>query len=156
MRDCVTRPLASAEIVRRASVALALLALSSALIVPACSSADEENESDRCVTADLDCTPIVSPPTFDALYANIFKSSCATGTGSCHGPAKSNGLDMQTIDSAYAGLSQRVSPDSVGCSLLEKRVESGSSDFRMPPGPTPLSEPQRCAIRQWIAAGAQR
>lgn len=153
MRDCVTCPPVPALSNRRVALALAFC---SALIVLACASRDDADDDDKCVVVSLDCTPIVSPPTFDALYANVFKPSCATGTGSCHGPAISAGLDMQTVDSAWEGLSQRVSPDSVGCSLLEKRVESSKSDFRMPPGPTPLSEPQRCAIRQWIAAGAQR
>jgi hypothetical protein len=142
---CVSRPLVS--------LVVALL-VPVVFVAPACGPGEDPN--DKCVTVSLDCKPIVSPPTFDALYTNIFHPSCALGTGSCHGDAVSAGLDMRTIDSAYAGLSKRVSPSSVGCSLLEKRVESSASDFRMPPGSTPLSEPQRCAIRQWIANGAAR
>jgi hypothetical protein len=121
--------------------------------VLACASAQD---GAACVDVKLDCMPIVSPPTFSAIYANIFSPSCALGTGSCHGPAVSAGLDMRTEDSAYQGLSTRSRPDSVGCSLVLRRVESTDESFRMPPGPTPLSEPQRCAIRQWIANGAHR
>lgn len=126
------------------------------LVVAAGCSSSDEDDTNKCVDVSLDCQPIVSPPTFDAIYANVFKPSCATGTGKCHGAAASKGLDMQTVDSAFDGISKRVSPDNVGCSLVLKRVESQNASFRMPPGNTPLSEPQRCAIRQWIANGAQR
>ena len=129
--------------------------LSAMLSVPSCSP-DTGDDAVACVAAPLDCQPIVSPPTFDAIYANILRPSCASGTGRCHGGAAAAGLDMTTPESAHSGLSSRVKPDDIGCSLLLRRVESTESSFRMPPGPTPLSEPQRCAIRQWIANGATR
>jgi hypothetical protein len=142
---------------RAATSALLVSGLAAAfLLVPSCAPSDDSNEGEACVTARLDCQPIVSPPTFDALYANIFKTSCAAGTGSCHGSARAGGLDMETVDAAYAGLSARSQPSDVGCSLLLKRVESTKSSYRMPPGSAPLSEPQLCAIRQWIANGAKR
>lgn len=128
-----------------------VLALASA----ACST-DHASDAD-CVQASLDCRPIVSPPTFDALYANVLQPSCAANTGRCHGSANfTGGVDMRTADSTYAALAARVQPDAVGCSLLVKRVASTDTTFRMPPGPTPLSEPQQCAIRLWIANGAKR
>lgn len=124
------------------------------LLVSGCSSTEEPAPL-PCVEVSTSCQPIVNPPTFDALYTNVFSKTCAT-TGQCHGPAVAGGLDMRTADAAYAGLSKRVKPESLGCSLLLQRVESGDVNVRMPPGPNPLSEPQRCAIRQWIANGAQR
>ncbi|HVH47381.1 MAG TPA: c-type cytochrome domain-containing protein [Labilithrix sp.] len=126
------------------------------LVGMACGTDDGGGDGAQCVAAPLDCQPIVAPPTFDAIYTNVLQPSCASGAGRCHGSAAAAGLDMRAADSAFAGLSKRVNPDSVGCSLVLRRVESSSSSFRMPPGPTPLSEPQRCAIRQWIANGAQR
>jgi hypothetical protein len=144
------------EFVLRRVAVLAVLSVGSIALASACSSSNDEDENAKCVVVSLDCQPIVSPPTFAALYENIFQPSCASGSGACHGDAVSAGLDMRTIDSAFTGLSMRVKPADVGCSTLEKRVESARSTFRMPPGPTPLSDAQRCAIRQWIANGAAR
>lgn len=126
-----------------------------ALVLTGGCSSTEDPAPLPCVEVTTQCMPIVSPPTFDALYTNIFSGGCAT-TGRCHGPAVAGGLDMRTADAAYAGLSKRVKPESLGCSLLVQRVESNDMNIRMPPGQMPLSEPQRCAIRQWIANGAQR
>jgi hypothetical protein len=144
------------EFALRRLAVLVVLSVGAVVLGAACSSSNNEDENAKCVVVSLDCQPIVSPPTFDALYKNIFQPSCASGSGACHGDAVSAGLDMRTIESAFNGLSMRVKPDDVGCSTLEKRVESSSSTFRMPPGPTPLSDAQRCAIRQWIANGAAR
>jgi hypothetical protein len=41
------------------------------------------------------------------------------------------------------------------CSLLMKRLESKDLDFVMP-ARSPLDEMELCAIRQWIANGAER
>lgn len=125
-----------------------------ALVIMGCSSS-EPAEALPCVEVTTACQPIVNPPTFDALYSNVFSKSCAVTSG-CHGPAFAGGLDMRTADAAHAGLSKRVKPESLGCSLLLQRVESSNENVRMPPGPNPLTEPQRCAIRQWVANGAQR
>lgn len=130
--------------------------LASAVLAVGAACAPSHDDTPQCVDVSLDCKPIVNPPTFDALYKNIFQPTCATGTVTCHGPAMSGGLDMRTEDSAYAGLSARSNPQSVGCSLLVRRIESTDESFRMPQGPTPLSAPQRCAIEQWIANGAKR
>lgn len=127
-------------------------ALGLVIALVGCSSPDEAGSG--CVDVSLACQPIVSPPTFDALYKNVFSPMCASA--GCHGAGFSGGLDMRTVDSAFQGLSARSRPDAVGCSTLVRRVEASESTFRMPLGPTPLSEPQRCAIRQWIANGAKR
>jgi hypothetical protein len=139
-----------------AGVAGASALVAAALLAQACGSTDDGGDAPACVEAPLDCQPIVSPPTFDAIYANVLQPSCASGTGTCHGGSAAGGLDMSNVEAAFAGVSRRSSPDSVGCSLVLRRLEATESSFRMPPGPTPLSEPQRCAIRQWIANGAKR
>lgn len=140
----------------RANVALLLAGAGAWMLGAGCGTSGASGASGGCMDAPLDCKPIVAPPTFDAIYANVLAPSCASGAGQCHGSAASAGLDLRTADSAFEGLSRRVEPGSAGCSLLVRRVESPSSSFRMPPGPTPLGEAERCAIRQWIADGAKR
>ena len=39
--------------------------------------------------------------------------------------------------------------------LIKVRIESDDSDFQMPPG-SPLGAAERCAIIQWVEAGAER
>ena len=123
------------------------------LSLAACSSS-EDPPSVACVEVNLDCKPLVSPPTFEAVYTNILKPTCAAGNGPCHN-AGAGGLDMATIDVAFSSLASRVDPSNVGCSTLAKRLETKDSAYRMPPGAT-LSEPQLCAVRQWMANGAAR
>lgn len=107
------------------------------------------------------CMPLYAPPTFGTLYANLFHPTCAQGIGTCHtSDAQMGGLVFEDQATAYAlllgtqGGRARVLPGNPACSLLEERLESNDSHFRMPPGPTPLSEPARCAVAQWIAQGA--
>jgi hypothetical protein len=118
-------------------------------------SPDAPSEGEACVEVSAECNPIVSPPTFDAIYSNILHGSCASGAGACHGRG-AGGLSMDTADAAFEGLSARLTPGDISCSPLVQRIESTDPVRRMPPGPTPLTEPQRCAIRQWIANGAER
>lgn len=120
----------------------------------ACSPSSSDAAPIACVTVNLDCRPLVSPPTFDAIYENILQPTCAGGGGPCHNSGAGN-LDMQSADVAYAALVTRVDPTDVGCSTLAKRLETTDDALRMPPG-TKLSEPQLCAIRQWMAGGAAR
>jgi hypothetical protein len=118
----------------------------------ACSSTSDDLP---CVNVSTDCQPVVTP-TFEAIHTNILRQSCATGTGRCHNESAAANLDMRNIDTAYGGLRSRVDPANLSCSLLIRRIEAAESGVRMPPGPTPLTEQQRCAIRQWIKNGAQR
>jgi hypothetical protein len=126
--------------------------LGSAALAFACSS---EPDLPRCIEVSTECSSVVSPPTFDAIYDNVLRPSCATGTGSCHNRG-AGGLDMRSADAAFDGLKSRVTPGDPSCSVLNVRLEASDSSRRMPPGPTPLSEAQRCAVRQWIANGAER
>jgi hypothetical protein len=97
------------------------------------------------------CTPEYEPD-FDAVYANTF-TSCALATA-CHGQGSPNGLDLgPDADSAYEALlgGDYVVPGEPGCGEVSSRLGDGT----MPPG-APLSAAELCAVRTWIAAGAER
>ena len=111
----------------------------------------------------LDCQPLFDPPSYQAIFDQIFAPTCATGSGTCHTvDGHKNGLVFADADAAYGLLlsppdtSPRVRPGDPSCSLLMIRLESNDPDFRMPPGDTPLLPAARCDIVQWIAAGAAR
>jgi hypothetical protein len=123
-----------------------------------CSS--EKEEQPECLDAiSTDCAPLY-PPTFDNVFTNTLSKKCATTGGSCHGPAgHKGGLILANKDEAYAGLTgldgatPRVDPNEPRCSEMIVRIDSPGKDWGMPPG-EPLSAAERCAIRQWVAAGA--
>jgi hypothetical protein len=126
--------------------------------------ADGDGGRERCLDPlPLDCAPTY-PPTFDAFYDNRIARTCgAAGTGtSCHGPeGEQGGLVLSGADPAYEHLlgqidgRPRVVPGDPECSPLVQRLESEDPDFVMPVGGR-LSDGERCAVRQWIAAGAER
>jgi hypothetical protein len=68
---------------------------------------------------------------------------------------------LAEVDEAYDALTgvdgsvPRVNPDEPRCSEMLVRIDSPGKDWAMPPG-DPLTANERCAIRQWIAAGAPR
>ena len=104
-----------------------------------------------CVEVPASCTPEFEP-TFDAMYANTF-TTCAL-SAPCHGQGSANGLDLgPDADSAYEALlgHDYVVPGEPGCGEVSIRLGSGE----MPPG-APLSEAELCAVRTWIADGAER
>jgi hypothetical protein len=113
-----------------------------------------------------DCQPAF-PPAYPMIYENLLLKTCgapATG-GSCHSAmGKQGGLVLSDIDTAYTALltdknkdgRTRVNPGDPACSLLEERLESTNPALRMPLGAMPLPASVRCAVRQWIANGAQR
>jgi hypothetical protein len=71
------------------------------------------------------------------------------------------GLVLLGRDEAYDHLlgetdsRARVVPGDPECSLLVQRLESTDPQFVMPVGMR-LPEGQRCAVRQWVAAGAEK
>ncbi|MCA9622577.1 MAG: hypothetical protein KC731_26335 [Myxococcales bacterium] len=110
---------------------------------------------DDCVEVALDCDPLYEP-TFANVHENTLVESCAVGS-TCHtADARRGGLDLETADAAYAGLVDdgRVVAGDPSCSLLAQRIASEGDDV-MPPG-APLADAERCAILQWIDAGAPR
>ena len=117
-----------------------------------------------CVSGlSTNCMPLYDPPAYATIFAQIFQPTCAQGIGTCHtNDAAKGGLIFQNVDFAYSlllgttGGRARVIPGDPSCSLLMIRLESSDPTFRMPPGPTPLLESERCDIVQWIAQGASR
>lgn len=136
------------------------LALLPAASLGACG---DDSGGNACLAElDLECNPRWPEPTFDAIYEGRIKDTCATGGANCHGAAgHMGGLTLEGADVAYDALlgigedHARVIPGDPECSLLMRRLESTEASFVMPPG-LQLSEGERCAIRQWIANGAER
>jgi len=112
-----------------------------------------------CVTVDLNCTPVLYPPTFDNVYAMTLKDSCGSQRNSCHSEAgHSGGLAMGDEASAYTHLleNDRVVPGDPACSKMIVRVTSVGDTYQMPQGPasSALSAGGQCSLIHWIAAGA--
>ena len=114
-----------------------------------------------CITVDATCAPGYVP-TFDNVYNNTLQNSCGSTQSSCHSAAgHQGGLSMADEATAYADLMAmspnyhrpRVSPGDAACSLMIVRTDSPGTDYQMPPG-QPLSEPERCALVQWVQMGA--
>ena len=108
------------------------------------------------------CQPLFDPQTFTMIYTEILHPTCASGHGTCHttdfAPRGLVFEDQQTSYNLLLGLNGapvRVTPGDPSCSLLMRRLQSSDSSTRMPPGNTPLTQPQLCAISKWIANGAQ-
>ena len=104
-----------------------------------------------------DCAPQYEP-TFANVYQNTIVARCAIGGGACHlAEGAQGGLVLEGIDAAYAGLQAagRVVGGDPGCSVMIQRLEAPDPSRAMPPG-TPLTEPERCAVTQWVRRGAQR
>jgi len=110
-----------------------------------------------CVDVDLTCQPLY-PPTFDNVFANTFMPKCGTPGSTCHSAEGHRaGLILDDRDEAYRLLlmNDRVIPGEPSCSILIERIHAASPRLQMPPGRR-LSEPERCALLQWVAAGAPR
>lgn len=120
----------------------------------ACS--DKDAAEDCSAVVDRACVPAYDP-TFENVFNNTLKPSCALAGSSCHAAAGHKaGLTLDDAETAHRLLlDQRVTPGKPECSLLGRRVLSTDPSFTMPPG-LPLAAGERCAIVQWIAQGAKR
>ena len=107
-----------------------------------------------CITVDTTCAPLYAP-TFDNVYTMTLKNTCGSDRSSCHSAAgKQGGMSFEDESHAYAALlAGRVMPGDPGCSKMIVRTDSPGASYQMPPG-DPLSEPERCALIQWVQAGA--
>jgi Planctomycete cytochrome C len=107
-----------------------------------------------CIIVDTSCAPLYAP-TFNNVYAMTLKDTCGSTRASCHSAAgHQGGMSFDTEQYAYdALLAGRVMPGNPGCSKMIVRTDSPGAGYQMPPG-DPLGEPERCALIQWIAAGA--
>ena len=110
-----------------------------------------------CIEVDPGCAPLY-PPTWDNVFANTISPKCGTGGGGCHeGVSSQGGLRLDESAAAHAVLTSPahdyVLLDNPGCSQLLQRIYTTSSRLRMPRGNT-LPEGERCALQQWVLAGA--
>jgi hypothetical protein len=125
---------------------------------------DDDAGAECLATLSLDCSPTY-PPKYDLIFENLLQPTCGMASN-CHlGPEDKAplGLVLSNRDDAYDYLlgkkpdhRARVIPNKPECSILVKRLESDNPSFRMPVGMDPLPESDRCAVRQWIANGAER
>jgi hypothetical protein len=141
------------------AVAAALVALGGGA---GCASSDGEKSAGlSCVeNLDLSCAPLYTPD-FDHIFTNTLHPTCAQ-PGVCHAADSGQaGLVYENADTAYALLlgqnagHPRVVPGDPSCSPLIERIETSDPSYEMPPG-KPLSDPEKCAFVQWVAAGAKR
>jgi hypothetical protein len=109
----------------------------------------------------LDCGPAFQP-TYEAFFNTHLRATCSAGGTSCHSADGAQaGLELDDRELAYDYLlgnvdgRARVVPGDPQCSPLSMRLESDDPEFVMPQG-SQLPEGHRCAVRQWIANGAQR
>jgi hypothetical protein len=115
-----------------------------------------------CITVDTTCAPGYVP-TFDNVYANTLQTSCGSTRSSCHSATgRAGNMSFGDEITAYSDLlapshldpkRPRVVPGNAACSLMIVRTDSPGADYQMPVG-DPLPAPERCALIQWVAAGA--
>ena len=143
-------------------------ALSCAWLVSACNGGDDapapqpgDGGCEAITDAPLDCTPSFDPPDFAAIYHNVIEARCGSRDTGCHGNDAPSGLVMTEAGEAYSNLlgelddSPRVAAGHPECSELVLRVESPDRRVRMPLNGAPLDDGAICAIRHWIADGAE-
>ncbi len=125
--------------------------VATAVVASACS----KEPPPACTTVDLQCAPLYIG-TFSAVYAQTISMDCGSDKGSCHAAGGDSSLSFATEQEAYDHLLESyVTPGDPGCSELVVRTSSAGKDYQMPKGRA-LSEPEQCALRKWVEAGAPR
>jgi hypothetical protein len=139
------------------------LALGFSFVCAACSTSSSASDPDPpCVAVpDAGCAATYAPPTFDAIFTNIFQPNCSVGTGTCHtSDFAAGGIIFANETAAYSillgadGGTPYVLPANASCSTLMKRLESTDPSYHMPRGNVALSGGDLCTITQWIDQGA--
>lgn len=143
----------------RAAPALSTTSMAVAMLsLAGCPDSDTAAPGPICLDAGVEarCAPAYEP-TYDAIYANTLRPSCAKSGVSCHASTgRQGGLSFEDAEEAYASLRRsQVRPGEPACSVLVQRVLAESGSVRMPPGRS-LSPGEQCAIIRWIADGARR
>jgi hypothetical protein len=107
-----------------------------------------------CIAVNTSCAPLYQP-TFHNIYTMTLRDTCGSTNASCHSAiGRSGGMSFADEASAYAALTAgRVKPDDPSCSKMVVRTSSPGTPYQMPPG-DPLGEAERCALIQWVQAGA--
>jgi hypothetical protein len=117
-------------------------------VVTACSDAPP-----ACAPAETECAPLYAP-TWDNVYTQTVARSCGGNRSSCHAAGGDGEIDLSTPETAYGSLvPAHVTAGDASCSDLVVRVHGDGEDYLMPPG-APLRDSERCAIAQWVQAGA--
>jgi len=134
-----------------------------ALMLGACTNDATEASRPECLEAvDVEgCAPLYAA-SFNEIHTRRLSVTCASPGASCHSnEGRQGGLSLADPAESYELLlglrdgQQRVVPGDPRCSELMVRLDTAGQDFSMPPG-MPLDERERCTIRRWIAAGAER
>ena len=125
------------------------------LVVSAAACGDEPPPT--CTTVDLACAPLY-PPTFSNVYATTLAGKCGGDRVACHSDrGRAGGMSFGTEALAHAELRApglgRVVPGDAACSEMIVRTQGVGADYQMPPGEA-LTAEERCALVQWVAAGA--
>lgn len=106
-----------------------------------------------CITVDTSCAPLYAP-TFDNVYTTTLKNTCGSDVNSCHSALGASGVSFATEAAAYEALIHgQVTPGDPGCSPMVVVTSAVGARYQMPPG-DPLSPQERCALLQWVEAGA--
>lgn len=111
------------------------------------------DEPPACITVDTSCAPLYAP-TFENVWANTLQNGCGSARSACHARGGAGGMSLADPETAHASLlAGRVTSGDPGCSELIVRTSSPGEPYQMPPG-SPLSPAERCALIQWVQAGA--
>jgi hypothetical protein len=109
-----------------------------------------------CKTVDTACSAQYPTTTFATVYENTISRDCGSSEGSCHSASADSSVSFATEQGAYDSLlSKYVTPGDPNCSEFIVRTSSPGTDYQMPQGAA-LSEPEQCALRKWVEAGAPR
>lgn len=130
-----------------------VLAAGAALLLAGCG-ADEPG----CAEVSAECAPLYEP-TFDNVFAMTLQPRCGVAGVACHSrDGAQAGLIFEEVNESYDLLTSapgRVDPETLGCGTLLSRLAAADPARAMPPS-APLSDPELCAVVQWVAMGAQR
>jgi hypothetical protein len=119
----------------------------------------------KCITVDTSCTAAYVP-NFHDIYVNTLQNGCGSTNSGCHSFAgHAGGMSFADEATAYAALlaprsvidpsRPRVMPGDPACSLVVVRTDSPGASYQMPPPPgQAIGSGERCAIIQWVLAGA--
>lgn len=117
----------------------------------------------ECLLAQSTDCDVIFAPTYTNIFQQSLRASCGGPGVSCHGnEGRMAGLAFVTEQESYdlllghVGDRPRVVAGDPDASLLLQRLECSAPLRRMPLNSEPLPATVRCAIVQWIAAGAPR
>lgn len=123
----------------------------------ACAGCPGPDGPPACIDVDTTCQPLYVP-TFANVYNNTLKNACGSTSVSCHSASgQKGGMSFEDPQHAYdALLNGRVEPGDPSCSKMIVRTGSPGASYQMPKGPlsVALSDPEHCALVQWVANGA--